>query len=524
MTAIPGIPDEALPAVFLPYQQRLSWAIDTFQVDVEEKSRRTGFSWAVAFKAAEYAARARSAGGMDALYMGYEKDMTREFIGYVAMWAGVLQAACSAVEEFVWVDPDKPEREVGAFRIKFASGFEVIALPSVARALRGKQGLVILDEAAFMDDLAEVLKAAFALLIWGGKVVVISTHNGDTNPFNLLVQDIRAGKLPYNLGRTTFDEALAEGLYRRVCLTLGKAWTPEGEAAWRKEILAIYRDNADEELHVIPSPSTGVYLSGVLLEARAVEQDVVLTWTAPPGFDGLDEVQRRVEVDAWIRAELAPRLARLDKTEPHVLGEDFGRIRDLTVMWALSIGRDLVRRTRLVIELRQMPFRQQEQVLFALCDGLPRFRKGIMDAGGNGMYLAEVATTRYGASRIEGLQLTEPWYREQMPTVKAAIEDAMFTLPANRDVVDDFRMLKLVRGVARIPDRRRDDAGQPRHGDAAIAGSLAFVASYAPFEVIGYTPVPPARSMFHVAGENTWLGPAPTRRQFEDRQRRERSL
>ena len=516
-------PDRS-PDVFLPYQQRLWAATDANPVVVEEKSRRTGFSWAVAAVAAEYAARARSARGMDVLYMGYEREMTREFIDYVAMWARAFQAACSEVEEFVWTDPDRPEREIGAFRIKFASGFEVIALPSVARALRGKQGLVILDEAAFMDDLAEVLKAAFALLIWGGKVVVISTHNGDTNPFNLLVQDIRAGKLPdYCLQRTTFDEALAEGLYRRVCLTTGKPWSLEAESAWRTEILRIYGDNADEELHVIPSPSTGVYLSGVLLELRAVEQDIVLRWTAPAGFDRLGEEQRKREVGHWIDDELRPRLARLDRSEPHVLGEDFGRIRDLTVMWVLAIGRDLVRRSRVVIELRQMPFRQQEQVLFALCDALPKFRAARMDAGGNGMFLAEVATTRYG-SRVEGVQLSEPWYREHMPTVKAAIEDATMTLPADRDVLDDWRMLRLVRGVGRIPERRLNDAGQSRHGDAAIAGALAFVASAAPPEAYGYTPVPIARSMFAAPPAETWLGPPPSRREAEAMQRRERSL
>lgn len=479
-----------LPPVFLPYQQRFWAAIDANPVTVEEKSRRTGFSWAVAAVATDYASRARGAGGMDALYMGYEKEMTREFIGYVEEWAKVFQAACEPMEEFVWSDPDHPERSVGAFRIRFASGFEVIALPSVARALRGKQGLVILDEAAFMDDLAAVLAAAFALLIWGGKVVVISTHFGDTNPFNLLVQDIRAGKLPdYCLLRTTFDNAMDEGLYERICLRTGATVTPDGKREFRDKILRIYRDNADEELHVIPSPSTGVYLSGVLLEQRAVEADVVLRWTAPPSFEGLGEYDRAADVARWIDDELRPRLVRLDRAEAHALGEDFGRIRDLTVMTLLAIGRDLVRRTRLVLELRQMPFRQQEQVLFALCDAVPKLRAAILDAGGNGMFLAEVAVTRYG-ERFQALQLTEPWYRENMPKVKSAIEDGTYTLPKDRDVVDDWRMLRLVRGVARVPDRRRDDAGQPRHGDAAISGALAYIASLSEYEEYGYEAPP----------------------------------
>src|SRR3546814_19644370 len=53
-----------------------------------------------------------------------------------------------------------------AFRIRFSSGFKVVALPSVPRALRGKQGIFICDEAAFHKNLAEVLKAAMAFLIW----------------------------------------------------------------------------------------------------------------------------------------------------------------------------------------------------------------------------------------------------------------------------------------------------------------------------------------------------------------------
>ncbi len=474
-----------LPEVFLPYQQRAWAAIDAHQVVVIEKSRRTGFSWALGAVADAYAASQKADGGQDVLYMGYEREMTREFIDYVAMWAKAFQYAASEVQEFVFVDPDRPEKEIGAFRIKFASGFEVIALPSVPRALRGKQGLVILDEAAFMDNLEEVLKAAFALLIWGGKVVVCSTHNGDTNPFNQLVEDIRAGRLPYHLMRLTFDEALAEGLYRRVCLTTGKEWSPEAEAAWRQSILDIYRDNADEELHVIPNPSTGAYLPGPLLEARTVPDTPVLRWTAPVGFAQWPEHLRVAEALAWCEANLKPVLATLDADTPHVFGEDFGLVRDLTVIWPLAIGRNLVRRTPFVVELRTVPHEQQRQVLFYLVDRLPRFRGGKMDAGGNGSYLAQVAAQRYGLG-VEQVMLSEPWYRDNMPPFKAGIEDGMLLLPDDREIHGDLRSLKLVRGVARVPHRTRTDEGASRHGDAAIAACLAYAASRADPEVYEY--------------------------------------
>ena len=189
-------------------------------------------------------------------------------------------------------------------------------------------------------------------------------------------------------------------------------------------------------------------------------------------------------------AELRPILDGLDRDTPHCFGSDFGRIRDITVDWFLAIGRDLVRRTVLVLELREVPHEQQRQFLFYVCDHLPRLRAGKMDAGGNGSYLGEAAMQRYGEI-IEPLQMTEPWYRENMPPWKAAIEDSMFTLPADREVLDDLRMVKLVRGVARIPDRRRTAEGEQRHGDAAIASVLAHAASRAEYEEIAYQAAPP---------------------------------
>ena len=77
-------------------------------------------------------------------------------------------------------------RAVRAFRIAFASGNEILAMTSAPRAFRskGRPGdLAIVDEAAFVDDLGEVLKAALAFRVWGGRAHVISTHNGESNPF-----------------------------------------------------------------------------------------------------------------------------------------------------------------------------------------------------------------------------------------------------------------------------------------------------------------------------------------------------
>lgn len=498
--------DIGLPDVFLPYQQQLMASVSANAVTVVEKSRRTGYSWAAAAIAALTASTARGQGGQDVLYMGYEKEMTREFIGYVADWAREFQLAASDLEEFVWQDPDKPEATIGAFRIRFASGFEVVALPSVPRALRGKQGLVILDEAAFMDDLAEVLKAALALLIWGGKVLVISTHNGETNPFNELVVDIRAGRKPYNILRCTLDDALADGLYRRVCLTTGKPWSAEAEAAWRADLVARYGAGADEELFVIPSPTTGTWLPAPLIEARMDGDIPVLRWAPPaPDFVQWAEHLRVAEVQDWLDREVLPLLTALDPELPHALGMDFGRRVDLSVLWPVTLRRDMSLRAPFLLELRNMPFSQQEQLLFWLLARLPRLRAAALDAGGNGMSLAEKAMQRFG-ERVLQVMLSEPWYREHMPALKAAIEDGAFPLPKDREVGDDFRALRLVRGVARVPERSAAADGGKRHGDAAIAAALAVFASRAAPEEYGYRAVDIPRP--GLAGGDTIAGMA----------------
>jgi phage FluMu gp28-like protein len=468
----------APPDVFLRYQQELMRTVSHYAVTVVEKSRRTGYSWAIAADAAMVAAADKSAGGMDAFYIGYNLEMAREFIDYVADWARHLQTAVVAVEETFWTDPEHPDKEIKAFRVEFASGFKVLALPSCPRSLRGMQGMVIIDEAAFHDDLDELLKSAFALLIWGGRVVVISTHNGDANPFNTLVNDIRAGRKPYKLLRCTFDDALADGLYQRICYTKGEEWSAEKEAVWRAEIIAFYGDGADEELFCIPNEGSGTFLSLAILE-KCMEPDIpVVRLAYPTSFAELPDHIREAECADWCERELLPLLKRLDpELWRSVFGMDFGRSGDLSVIWPLLIGQDLKARTPFVVELRNVPFRQQEQILYYVGDRLPRLQAGALDARGNGQYLAERAMQRWGAGRISQVMLSVEWYRDNMPRYKAAFEDRTIIIPKDADVLADHRVVVMVQGVARVPERTKGKDGGKRHGDSAIAGALAVFAS-----------------------------------------------
>lgn len=489
--AVPDTARSAAPAALLPYQQ--AWIADKSPLKIGEKSRRIGLTWAEAADDVLIAAAERRAGGMPVYYIGYNMDMAIEYIEACAMWARVFDKAAGAIEqgEEIFKDEKDAEQRIKTYTIRFPSGFRIVALSSRPANLRGKQGVVVFDEAAFHGQHDELLKAALALLIWGGWVRVISSHNGDQNPFAELINEILAGKRKGTIHRITFREAVAQGLFRRVCMRRGIEWSAEAEAAWVQEVYAFYGDAAAEELDVVPSQGTGAWLTSALIESRMTDAPV-LRYTCPPLFEQRPDAEREQLIDAWLQAEVAPLLAKLDADSPSVLGQDFGRSGDLTVSVPAQVDQQMRRRVPFVLELRNMPHKQQIQVGKFLLSRLPNLRKAALDARGNGHALAEFLAQEFGWDVVELVMLSETWYREQMPPLKAAFEDDSISVPRDRDVLSDLRAIKMVRGVARVPDQKTQGAdGGKRHGDAGIAIALMHYASRLEWGVIDYHRVRP---------------------------------
>ena len=450
-------------AILLGYQQR--WIKDTSPVKVIEKSRRIGLSYGEAADDVLYAA---SDAGANVYYISYNKEMTQGFIQDCAGWAKAYQAAAGQIEESVIEADDK---QVLTYTIKFDSGNQIQAFTSNPRNLRskGRPGeRLVIDEAAFVDDIEELLKAAMAMTIWGGQIRIISTHNGEDNPFNTLVSDIRAGRYDYSLHRVDLDEALADGFYKRICQVTGQAWTREGEAHWRQQLINRYKPNEDEELFCIPALGGGTYLTRAMIEA-CMAPATVLRFNGSREFNAMPEPLRATEMADWINDNLKPLLAKLNPQRRHALGQDFARSGDLSVIAPMEIGETLHRSVPFLMEMHNVPFKQQEQALFAIGNGLPRLSGVAIDSRGNGAYIGETAQDEWG-SIVDQVQATENWYRERMPRYKARFEDGTITLPEDDDLVEDHRAFKLVRGVARLPEGKT--SGE-RHGDGAMACVLA---------------------------------------------------
>lgn len=493
---------DAPPPVLMPYQS--AWIADTAQLKVCEKSRRTGFTWA---EAADDVLIASSEGGSNVFYISATQDMAREYIEACALFARAYHYAAEWTGEGIYDDgtaSDGSRRFIKTYELSFpGTGRRIVALSSRPTNLRGKQGVIVIDEAAFAPELAGLIKAAMAMLLWGDKVRIISTHDGAENPFNQLIQEVRAGKrggpAEASVHRVTFQQAVADGLYRRVCLRKGIAWSADDEAAWVAAAYRFYGDDAAEELDAIPSQSAGAYLSLTLIEQRMTSQlppegPSIVRGKWEDAFAYVPEDVRRFAILGWCEENLAPVLARLNPLRRHVFGEDFARNRDQAVTAVLEQDTDLTRRPRIVLELANCPFSSQQQILEYVVDRLPRFRGGAMDATGNGAALAEAMAQKYGTQMIEQVKLNDTFYLAHMPKLKAGLQDGtLVDIPRDEALRDDLRAIKLIQGVPKIPKADTQSAAakaaaaeggdkQRRHGDFAIA---LFLAVYAFFREAG---------------------------------------
>lgn len=473
-------------AVFLPYQQR--WFEDQSPIMIAEKSRRTGLTWAEAGRNVINAAKPRNRGGCNTFYVGSKQEMALEYIAACALFARAFnQLAEADVYEQTFWDEGKKE-EILTYMIRFPkSGRKIQALSSRPSNLRGLQGDVVIDEAAFHESLEELLKAALALTMWGNKVRLISTHNGVDNAFNTYIQDAREGRKEYSVHTISLDQAIAEGLYRRICYVTGQTWTPEAEKKWRDGLYknAPNIESADEEYGCVPKKSGGAYLSRVLIEQAMVADNSIriYRYTAPAGFESWTPEMRKAEILAFCEEHLAPELKRLSDQNTHTFGEDFARRGDLTVFTPLAVSPTLRLRVPFQVELRNLTYEAQCDIMFFICDRLPRLRGLAFDATGNGGYLAEQAALKYGAGMVDQVQLNLAWYALWMPKLKGQFEAFNLEIPRHQTQLDDLLSIVVEKGVPVIDKGRTKDletAGGKgkRHGDSAISLLMAVRATY----------------------------------------------
>jgi len=431
----------------LPYQD--CWVDDKSGLKVIEKSRRIGISWAEASDAVLHAA----AGAGDIYYQSYDKDMTRGFIDDCAEWAQHFQKAASAVGETLLDD------EAGAiqvFRIGFARGKEIRAMTSSPRGFRGKGrpgDIAIIDEAAFIDDLDEVLKAAMAFRMWGGAVHVISTHDGEGSPFAVLCRDITDGVQPGSLHTVTLKTALDQGLYKRICLKTGQPWSAKAQAQWEADLRAEYGRRAGEELDCVPSSGAGAWLA----------------W----------------EAIRDCRDKLAGIPERTGSGQVHI-GIDVARRRDLWVAAVLERVGDVKWCRDLIVE-RDIAFSKQRAIVRDLVDRYRPARVAV-DQTGMGEAFVEQLRDDHGSLRVEGVLMTTPRRLDVATALREAVEDRHLRIPEDDDLHRDLHSVRAEAGPTGAPRLIAQSAGTDGHADRFWAIALACAAAAACVPEYNYIP------------------------------------
>lgn len=502
----------AIPADFNPLASGVLMAHQSawirlqrdLDIAVCEKGRRTGITFAQALDDTITAATSKDDGGANIWYIADTKEKGLEFIGYVGKFALIIaRGQATRIEQHIFVDqlPDGSSRNIQAFRVRFASGFRVTALSSRPENIHGLQGLVRIDEAALHKDVARVLESATALLIWGGKIAIWSSHRGKKNPFNQLVNDVHAGRYGKRARaiRITFDDAVANGLYERVCAMHGKTATPEGKKEWYTAIRSAYgprKAAMREELDVIPRDGDGSAIPSVWIERAMPEVRPVLRIVFDDDFPKRSEKERDTWCATWISTTLMPVVdaAKAGFSGRWAVGMDFARHRHFSVIKPARITQELRRDVPFVIELANAPTRQQEQILWALLGALNRWTFA-GDASGPGQTLMEYTADKFGRAELDKesgrynggpvheVVLSRPWYGEWMRKYIDLFEDGFITLPRDASLEDDHRAVEFVDGIPMVPKLERADAKDSdliRHGDGAIAGALMQFAALNP--------------------------------------------
>jgi phage FluMu gp28-like protein len=481
--------DPLAAGVLMLHQREWIKQIHEYDLNIAEKGRRTGITYATALDDSITAASNKKAGGDNVYYIGDTKEKGLEFIGYVAKMAKIMAMAMAegwnGIEVFLFEDQqdDGSSKHITSYRIRFASGFQVVALSSNPANIRGLQGIVNIDEAAFHKSVQAVIDACTALLIWGGKIRIISTHNGMKNPFNQLIRDARAGDNAFKVFHCTFDDAVKNGLYKRVCLMKGWPWSAEAEQKWYDKIRKGYGTNTaamKEELDAIPREGSGVAIPGVLIERAMKEVRPIARLALDTEFTLKPLDYRDSWIREWIKINIDPLLQLLDKERQHFFGSDYARHADFAVFGPMTIEQDLRRKVPFLVEMHNVPTRHQTQIIWYIIDRLPRFVSGAMDATGNGSTLAEYTAERFGLERIFQVKLNDAWYRENMVRFQKAFEDDEMDIPKDADVLNDVRALEFIDGIIKLPNLRTadtKDAAFKRHGDSAITLALGHFAT-----------------------------------------------
>ncbi|KAI3478161.1 hypothetical protein L1887_59952 [Cichorium endivia] len=252
------------------------------------------------------AASEKSAGGQTVYYLGYNQDMTVEYIQACAMWARAYNYAAEQIEEGIWPDSD-PDKHIKTYTIGFPSGHRIVALTSRPSNLRGPSGCCRDRRSRVPSGLGRIAKSCPGAVDLGRR----SACNQHPRWYGKRLQrtDQRYSSRQAQgqaVSAVRFVKLWPMALYHRVCLRKGIEYKPDEEAAWVQDVYDFYGEAAEEELDCVPSQGGGAFLSMALVEKRSNRHVPVLASGVSAGLRNYCRAPAPCRITGVVRGAFAP--------------------------------------------------------------------------------------------------------------------------------------------------------------------------------------------------------------------------
>jgi phage FluMu gp28-like protein len=431
-----SLPKSRTNPYFFPYQW--DWIDDPNRDALHEKSRRVGITYAESYRTNRDSLSGNVKNGKT-FFSSADLSASEEFMDYIEFWIRYYDAIAKFAEEVV-IDKDN---DVTAHRAVYSNGFKVYAISSNPSAFRSKGGDIILDEFAHHKNQEKLFAAAKPSGMWGNRIRIISTHNGENSYFNSLVREISKGTegtmRKWSHHKITIEDAIKDGLVERI-LGIDRKATEEEIAEFLEDCFSgLTQEAIDEEFHCIPTSDSNSHL---------------LTY----------ELINAIERDEILYAILEQCIGSL------FMGVDIGRKNDPTV---IMIGEELgeVIHTRHYLRLQNKTFTEQEKIIYGLLDH-PKMRRAAFDSTGLGMQMAERAREKFGTFKVEPVTFTRQIKEELAEHTYVTVEKCKVLIP--RDKILRGALYK-IRAVKTQAGNTRYEADRDEKGHADEFWSLALM-------------------------------------------------
>lgn len=449
--------------MWLPYQ--IAWIKDDSPSAIWEKSRRIGADYCESYRCV--AERMSGDRTMDYWYSSADESAALEFAEYVRGWLELWEiVAIELVDKGIdngndWLKMSFELPEINGKRPR------ITVMTSSPKRFRSKGGDVTISELAFHEQADEMWKAAAPAATWGGRIRVLSSHNGFDSKFNsLLMQALRhedpeihgqpkAMDFKASVHRTDIYDAVEDGLCERINEKSNQSMT-------RDEFIASLKAKCsttevwEEEYECKPSRQGGSYFPHALISPCVSGRAAVPT----------------DDLDVFI-SDIALRSNDYSRFNA---GADIGRTSDRFVIWVW--GRSGTSRVCVgMLVYKNQPFDVMEVAINSLMNrtfGKNRVTRICIDKTGLGMQLAERMEKKHRA-RAEGLTMTTATKEDMFTRLRAGFEERTVEIPDDVTTQSDISSIRkevTVAGHVRYSAKNNRDG----HSDRCTAGALGLVA------------------------------------------------